>query len=88
MKERKENCDWCDEPVLAGEQHQGFRTPMHFECGMRQATGSVGHILGRCSCFHGPTRWEDPPKMTRREGARAAFALWMQIRSWYGDWVI
>ena len=41
--------------------------------------GSVGHQLGRCSCFGGDE--DDPPGMTVREAALAAVDLYERNRS-------
>lgn len=68
-------CVWCEEPVLADEQHPMYGQPMHQECGVRSVAGSVGHIHGECSCFGGTE--EDPKGMTRREAAKAALEAFM-----------
>ena len=73
-------CLWCDEPITADDS--GIGVPHfdgdsadiryhHVECWMRSVLGSVGHQLKLCSCYGGP--YEDPPTMTRREAARAAW---------------
>lgn len=75
-------CLWCEEPVSAGERaeatvlvSEGGPTMRwrHWECAARAALGSVGHQMGRCSC-HGGTE-EDPPGLTRRQAAQAAWDL-------------
>lgn len=61
-------CRHCGEPLLPHEwQHEGF----HHECITRVTLGSVGHQRQRCPCYGGCE--EDPPGMTVREAARAAF---------------
>lgn len=76
-------CPWCTEPVLPTDRTDRFVhvtadgnvavQHWHWECAARQAVGSVGHQLGRCSCFGGTE--DDPPEMSRREAAQAALAL-------------
>lgn len=64
----------------AGIEHREATTRyMHRECMMRIATGGLLHMQGKCSCFD-PTAPDDtdPPGMTRREGARVAFAAWRE----------
>jgi hypothetical protein len=80
-----DNCTYCEEWVLAGEQHQNYSEPMHIECGFRVAGGSVAHILRRCSCYKMGAKLEDPPALTKRQAARAALDLFRQIEEWYGD---
>jgi hypothetical protein len=69
-------CPHCGEPILPWDDRlatdAGTR-PWHRECLIRHLVGSVGHQLGRCSCFGGTE--EDPPGRTAREAARAAGAL-------------
>lgn len=47
---------------------------LHRECQMRALFGSVGHQQGQCACYGGTQ--EDPPGMTAREAAKAAYALY------------
>jgi hypothetical protein len=65
--------------VLAAEAG-GWRTgrlPYHATCFQRTVLGSVGHVLGQCSCYGGdPDADLDPPGLTRREAAALAVALW------------
>ena len=72
-------CFWCKEEVLPGEESplplNGRRGEAHRECMVRSIAGSVGHQAGRCSCFGGEE--EDPPGMTVREAARAAYQMFM-----------
>lgn len=71
-------CAYCKEPFSVHdadwprhrmnpytEQH------MHPMCLMRSVWGSVGHQRGLCSCFGGDV--EDPPELTLRQAAMAAF---------------
>lgn len=68
-------CLNCGEPVMPGETDPDLAHMQnyHRECVARSVLGSVGHILGQCSCYGGP--WEDPPLMSKREAARASLAL-------------
>jgi hypothetical protein len=80
------NCTWCKEPVLAGEQDRSYPSqPMHLECGFRAVGGSVAHMLRRCSCYCLGSTLGDPPHLTLREAARAAHALFIQVEDWFGD---
>lgn len=76
-------CSWCDESIAEGDVgevslhvlrdgSQIYR-PVHRECRVRAALGSVGHQLRKCSCYGGTE--EDPEGMTKREAARAAARL-------------
>lgn len=83
MFEEAEECDlpqgvcmYCDEPFEPGDS--GFLycngPAVHLECGMRQVVGGVNHQLGLCTCCGG-TLGTDPPGLTPREAARAAWKL-------------
>lgn len=65
-------CQWCDEPVLPGEEPSVpiHGAAFHAECALRQIIGSVGHIHGLCSCHGGIM--EDDPALTKRQQAKAA----------------
>jgi hypothetical protein len=69
---------YCDEPVLDGEQDPD-RPAIHYECGARAAVGSVGHLLGTCSCKGGT--YEDPPGLSKREAAKLAFMVFDRLTS-------
>lgn len=78
-----QDCAFCEEPIEIGDRgctipHLGeggvAEKPYHFECHMRVAVGSLGHLRGRCSCYGGTEH--DPPGMTLRQAARAAFHFW------------
>jgi hypothetical protein len=73
MSEAK-RCLHCDEPVLAGEECQ--QPDMHQECAVRAILGSVAHIEKRCGCYVPGSIEGDPPQMTMREAARAAWTAW------------
>jgi len=67
-------CPWCAEEVLDNEW---IGTPeFHRECEFRLIAGSVAHLLRRCSCYVPGSEESDPPDMSLRQAARAAFELW------------
>jgi len=73
-------CGWCDEDVQLGDMGTIIGNQVcHYECQMRSVAGSVGHQLGRCSCFGGTE--EDPEGMTNRQAAIAAARLWDETHS-------
>jgi hypothetical protein len=74
-RERSE-CLWCDEPVGESEQHPLFSSPIHWECAIRSIAGSVAHQEQRCSCYVKGSEEEDPPGMSKRQGAKVAMDLW------------
>ena len=70
-------CQFCEEPILAEESGWGQCVAgpwMHVECFMRLMLGSTGHQLQLCPCYGGDYEGE-PPEMSRRDAARAAWAL-------------
>ena len=81
---RSLKCEWCDEVVLAAERDYAFVQPMHRECGFRTSVGSVAHLLRRCNCYKLGSTLSDPPDLTKREAARAAYELFRQMTNWYG----
>jgi hypothetical protein len=68
-------CTYCDELILPDDP--GEASFIHRECAVRAVAGSVGHQLGTCSC-HGGTD-EDPPGLTKREAARQALQLYVDM---------
>jgi len=67
-------CPLCEESIKPGEARAPWiGTNVHLECGARSVIGSVGHQMKWCSCFGGDK--EDPPGMTKRQAAIAAFEL-------------
>lgn len=69
-------CMRCEEPVLPSEADKFvINALMHIECAARGIIGSVAHIERRCSCYVPGSEEDDPPGMTPREAARAAFLL-------------
>lgn len=73
-------CVLCDEAIAEGDMGSVYENggAVHYECSMRGVAGSVGHQLGRCSCYGGTE--EDPPGLTPRQAARAAARIfhWKQ----------
>ena len=80
-------CCHCEEPIPAIptniadqiELTNGGDLAWHKACLFRQAIGSVAHMKKECSCYGGISKHLDPPEMTRREAARAAWDLWHEI---------
>ena len=70
-------CFHCQEPIEPGDctvpigGADGAHL-MHRACLMRLIVGSVAHQQQRCSCHGGDE--EDPPGLTRRQAAEAAYA--------------
>jgi hypothetical protein len=56
-----------------------YRIEMHHACGMRLIIGSRAHVARLCSCYVPGSEDSDPPGMTRRQAAEAAFTLWRQL---------
>jgi len=54
---------------------------MHGPCGFRAIMGSLAHLQGRCSCVNDDSEEGDPPGMTKREGAVAAFLYWSGLKT-------
>ncbi len=64
-------CVHCGEGVPDSERARDG-LPMHWYCAVRGVSGSLGHLLGLCSCYGG--RHEDPAGLSKREAARIAAA--------------
>lgn len=45
----------------------------HLECAVRSVSGSVSHIEERCCCYLPGSECTDPPEMTKRQAAKAAY---------------
>jgi hypothetical protein len=78
------DCPYCSEPIQPGDPTRELRygsriMPVHAECLFRQAAGSLGHLRKRCSCYGGNEG--DPPGMTTRQAARAAFVYWQTLEA-------
>jgi len=71
------DCLECGEAVAEGDcgvmigyvksPGQSGVAPIHRECHLRSAVGSIGHLLKACHCYGGAT--EDPAGLTRRQSA-------------------
>jgi hypothetical protein len=85
-----ESCFHCTEPI---EDHDfGYVVPLvsreydsltpaqatyHYACFLRQTIGSLGHVLGRCTCSNSTGEGlGDPEGMTPRQAAEAAVKAW------------
>lgn len=64
-------CLWCGEMIVPGDLMHALLPGYHFACALRVTIGSIGHLQGRCSCHRKDDSAEDdPPELTRRQGAR------------------
>lgn len=76
-----ELCGWCEEPIEADDrgvlrpfveaERSGLR-PLHRECDARSVIGGINHMRGDCTCCGG-SEPPDPPELTRRDAAAAAY---------------
>lgn len=74
-----QKCAHCGEDIELGDEPRYVGTPfgqqsMHVECMVRAVSGSVGHMMGCCSCTGQLDTSEDG--LTRREAAIRAFAFY------------
>ena len=80
---RRPVCPHCDEPVLPAQEREirphvvapdkWENRTYHIECAARGIIGSLCHLKRECSCFVPGSDHLDPPDMTRREAAVAAW---------------
>lgn len=72
-------CSYCGEGFEEGDAGWVFSSgqPVHIECGVRVFLGGVFHQLGMCRCAGGSLD-ADPPGLSLRDGARAAWTLHKQ----------
>ena len=64
-------CMWCEELVAPGDLMHSLLPGYHYACALRASIGSIGHILGTCSCYvKDGTHEDDPPGLTKRQAAR------------------
>lgn len=71
------NCQYCREPLFESELDPF--TQMHIECGFRCCIGSLAHLQGLCGCFVPGSQENDPPGLSLRKAARAAFGHWLTL---------
>lgn len=72
-------CSHCHEEILVGELAPVRGDSLHKECMFRCIVGSVGHLQQRCSCYG--LNEADPPGMTPRQAAQAAYKLWLELHT-------
>lgn len=71
------NCVWCNEPMLPEDRNPAIPfLDTHTPCGFRMIMGSLAHLQGRCACFIDGAGEGDPPEMTLRQAAAAAYEYW------------
>ncbi len=68
-------CVWCKEPIEEPAHPSVAGTEMHQECAYRAACGSVAHLSHNCSCYIPGSLAGDPPDMSKREAALAAWTI-------------
>ncbi|TAL46454.1 MAG: hypothetical protein EPN91_00240 [Salinibacterium sp.] len=77
-------CGHCHEILLDSERHH-MMAAFHHECAVRLVAGSLGHIQKKCTCYRtelaGPAPEDDPPNMTVREAALAAYLEFNRTRN-------
>jgi hypothetical protein len=85
---KNRDCLWCEEPVLDTErmvlmQYMGPESTemrrFHHACSARSILGSLGHLKKTCHCYGGDL--EDPPGLTKREAAEAAYRFFLEIEA-------
>ena len=77
---RKDKCPYCQEPIGPDDEvAPHIKQTVHEECGFRMVVGSIAHIQGRCGCFVVGSEEGDPPGMTKRLAARAAFGYFKTL---------
>lgn len=74
-------CQWCQEPLSPDDPWYDFPDGplLHQACAMRQVIGSVAHLEQPCGCFIPGSTSGDPEGMTRRDAAKAAVHVFMQL---------
>jgi len=80
-------CQYCGEtiennamPMPHFDGKQFYINRYHYECYMRMIVGGTNHLNKTCKCFGGSDE-PDPPEMTKRQAALAAFDLWQKKAS-------
>jgi hypothetical protein len=72
-------CLHCKEPVLDLDQRAPVDPPMHYECGLRLAVGSIAHLDKRCDCFIPGSEKGDPSYLSIRQAAQLAACRWQMM---------
>ncbi len=83
------DCPHCDESVQLGSIYLAVPIPhvgkeeislryYHYECHIRMIVGGLNHLKGTCICCGGKDP-PDPPEMTKRQAALAAFEHWKHL---------
>lgn len=72
-------CQWCEEPIDSDRELPPHLAAiaMHRECAWRAACGSLAHLQRKCRCFVRGSEEGDPPGLTKREAAKAAWEFGM-----------
>lgn len=64
-------CGHCDEPIERTDALAPVGgVPLHYECGLRMALGSVAHQVKTCGCYVNGSTESDPEGLSKRESAR------------------
>lgn len=78
------DCQYCGEPITTQSMpmphydgKQFYMHEYHYECYMRMIVGGLNHLKKTCKCAGGSDT-PDPPEMTKRQAALAAFDYWWE----------
>jgi len=82
-------CGHCQEAITAHDTRAPFdaHLPLHYECGIRMALGSLAHVERRCSCYVDGSEAGDPEGVTRRQAARLVYAA-VRLRQQRGKAIV
>jgi len=91
MTNKMTNCPHCGESIQSGgnptmmvpiphiaDPETYYMNYYHYECHIRMVVGGLNHLRGTCVCCGGEDP-PDPPEMTRRQAALAAFEHWKHL---------
>lgn len=78
-------CPWCEELIADNDRRAHLTPPYHVECAVRAVIGSCEHQMQICSCYGGTAEETDDGVTTRRDRARAAYALWLRRQMKWPD---
>lgn len=71
-------CARCSEEITVLDLRAPFdETPLHYECGLRMALGSIAHVEKRCGCYVPGSDAGDPEGVSKRQAARL---VWMAVQ--------